>query len=212
MRYAIACTCKCKETRVLPFVFEREGHPQFQGAQHQTLLLALVHLAGQGTESRASFNRSHASISICHIRRNNQLPLLSNTHTTRKNTPIDSGRYSNNPWSHPLITCPAPSLNSNGRPLHSDFSQQTDTTDHTKNQKLHHSRKVSHYPLPPPSHKIIPIMHLKFISILSFTSTFFLWNVMFYTYNQQQHFWEGETNLESRGRSFVVCGDATDED
>src|SRR5271168_657313 len=43
MRYAIACTYKCIETRVLPFVFEREGRRQFQGAQHQTLVLALVH-------------------------------------------------------------------------------------------------------------------------------------------------------------------------
>src|SRR5271170_2834849 len=43
LRYAIACTYKCIETRVLPFVFEQEGHRQFQGAQHQTLVLALVH-------------------------------------------------------------------------------------------------------------------------------------------------------------------------
>ena len=34
-------------------------------------------------------------------------------------------------------------------------------------------------------------MHLKFISILSFTGTFFLWDTMFYSYKSVTAFLEG---------------------
>jgi len=146
------CTHKCIETRVPPFVFELEGHRQFQWAQHRILGSISNHTLedGKRTKSRASFNGSHASISICHVWRNYQLPFLSNTHTTCENTSIEwEGVILQQslvpPFDH--LSCTKFELKWTSPTLR--LLLEMTNTDHMKNQKLHHSRKVSPYPLLP---------------------------------------------------------------
>src|ERR1700737_1128513 len=67
------------------------------------------------TECGARFDGAHSTISVGQVGRDYKFSFLANTHTIVN--PINIGKYSNNPWSHPLMTCPAPSLNSNGVPL-----------------------------------------------------------------------------------------------